>query len=173
MVGLIATIGFAGSKCSDSAMADSPECPHDRDSLLSVPGRLTNVPEYHDCQRFLVMDGGTLKYGDLEAVYVRYKFDSVYNAPVIVPIPLPGPDVKVKPLDPTASGVWSEGGTMPKHIQIVGQVQSGETTVHSESLPGTTACSSAGTRPRTPARSERGWSRSGSMRSDATPCLPT
>jgi hypothetical protein len=56
------------------------ECPHDifdADSLLpgdtlSVPGRITNVPEYHDCQRFLLDQNKTLVYGELEAVYVRY-----------------------------------------------------------------------------------------------------
>ncbi len=66
--------------------AGRPECPHDwtADTTDSnhflIPGLITDVPEYHDCQRFLVKNGkGGLKYDSLEAIFVRYKLDSVYG----------------------------------------------------------------------------------------------
>ncbi len=67
--------------------ADRPECPHDWAAADSshtnhflIPDLITNVAEYHDCQRFLVKDEkGGLKYDSLEAIFVRYHLDSVYG----------------------------------------------------------------------------------------------
>ncbi len=36
---------------------------------LSVPREIQNVPEFHDCQRFLVEDGGRLVYGERFAIF--------------------------------------------------------------------------------------------------------
>ena len=69
-------------------LAQRPECPQKWDSLpnaqrrvpidvpetgLTLPGPITNVPEFHDCQRF-ILPGDTL-FGHLVAVFVRYKLD--------------------------------------------------------------------------------------------------
>lgn len=67
---------------------DRPECPHiwtDKDTAntnhLSIPGPIVNIPEYHDCQRFLVKNAsGGLKYDSMEAIFVRYKLDSFYRS---------------------------------------------------------------------------------------------
>ena len=63
-----------------------PECPHNwlesrtPTNHFLIPGKITNVPEYHDCQRFLVKNGeGGLKYDSLEAIFVRYELDTVYR----------------------------------------------------------------------------------------------
>lgn len=67
-------------------VADRPECPHDWDweelsdpqrrlevegEVLSVPAEIQNVPEFHDCQRFLVLDPATnaLRYDSLFAIF--------------------------------------------------------------------------------------------------------
>jgi len=75
-----------------------PECPHDWSGSmpagnipahgLSIPGPLTNVPEYHDCQRFLVKQAdGTLAFDSLQAVFVRYQLDVVYTTKVVPVVP--------------------------------------------------------------------------------------
>jgi hypothetical protein len=48
---------------------DRPECPHDRDTVW-IAGKYTNVPEFHDCQRLIVNNGASLKYGSLAAVFL-------------------------------------------------------------------------------------------------------
>jgi hypothetical protein len=66
----------------------TPECPHEWPITLQVPGVNTSVPEYHDCQRFVVIKGGKLVYDSLQAVFVRDQLSTVYADPsigVIVP----------------------------------------------------------------------------------------
>jgi hypothetical protein len=66
---------------------DRPECPHDwtdhdttSTNHLSIPDAITNVPEYHDCQRFLVKnEDGNLVYDSLEAIFVRYDLETLYR----------------------------------------------------------------------------------------------
>ena len=69
--------------------ASTPECPHEWKTFavkgqheewersfssgLSVPGPITNVPEYHDCQRFITSSG----FGPLTAVFAAFKLDSL------------------------------------------------------------------------------------------------
>jgi hypothetical protein len=70
-----------------------PECPHYWKTFkvphsqtatvmgdLSVPGPITSVPEFHDCQRFVKQDGA---YGPLVAIFASFRLDvlvdSLYN----------------------------------------------------------------------------------------------
>src|SRR5574341_1766586 len=56
-----------------------PECPYHVDTNYTLPGPITNVPEFHDCQRFIVKKGffRTKVFGALYAIWVREKLDSV------------------------------------------------------------------------------------------------
>ena len=64
-----------------------PECPHDWDShnqppgyitggRFALPGPITNVPEFHDCQKLIVVSGTDKVYGELAAVFVRYQIEA-------------------------------------------------------------------------------------------------
>lgn len=55
---------------------------------LSVPGRKTNVPEFHDCQRLIVRESGRPRYDSLYAVFAAedlntlvVRLDSLYGRP--------------------------------------------------------------------------------------------
>jgi len=97
-----------------------PECPHDyptddpnSKNHFLIPGVITNVPEYHDCQRFLVKNGnGGLKYDSLEAIFVRYELDTVYRTY------RPRPDSGKLGAVPVASEFYPNG------LEVVGQVLS-------------------------------------------------
>ena len=73
-----------------------PECPqdsvfivnkykNDRGSFtqivttIPVSGPITNVPEYHDCQRFAMSPDP--KYGPLVAIFANHGLDSMFPAP--------------------------------------------------------------------------------------------
>ena len=74
-----------------------PECPHilserytapdsfaaalDARGRLSVPGAATNIPEFHDCQRFRVRDAMTkaIRYDSLYAVFLRFNLRQKYR----------------------------------------------------------------------------------------------
>jgi len=73
-----------------------PECPAGRldielvDTVEGVPqvrhvnnipiaGPITNIPEFHDCQRFVNPAGGELKYGPMVAIFAHYRLDSLYS----------------------------------------------------------------------------------------------
>ncbi|MFP5356700.1 MAG: hypothetical protein ACLGIK_16435, partial [Gemmatimonadota bacterium] len=83
-------------------VADRPECPHDwagafgpDTHAVQVPGamsgwttsgdpqqflisgEITNVPEFHDCQRLVPNAEGARAYGRLAAVFARARLDSV------------------------------------------------------------------------------------------------
>jgi hypothetical protein len=79
--------------------ADMPECPHAWDSVafsvgrestvvnvggqLDGPGRITNVPEFHDCQRFIVDEGDAVRYDSLFAIFATFRLadtDSLWTA---------------------------------------------------------------------------------------------
>lgn len=81
--------GNIGSGSGNSVAFQMPECPHDwtdanrRGATLganAIAGPLTDVPEFHDCQRLIVSSSpeSPLRYGPLAAVFVRYKLDSSY-----------------------------------------------------------------------------------------------
>lgn len=74
---------------TDSPLGDHPECPHTarvtvkdsvvhEDSVVDVAGPITNVPEFHDCQRFIVKGAdGEREYNQLVAGWVSARIDSV------------------------------------------------------------------------------------------------
>ncbi len=107
-------------------IVDRPECPHTWDKDVSrqlpIPGPLTNIPEYHDCQRFLIpnKDGGGLKYIEMEAIFVRYRADSVFDSAAVLIVPAQ---------TDTAGGrnLWNPilaPATPTTHLAVVGQVLS-------------------------------------------------
>jgi hypothetical protein len=51
--------------------------------LLTLPGMITEIVEYHDCQQFIVPDDadGHLRYTSLFAIFARSNLDSTYVAP--------------------------------------------------------------------------------------------
>ncbi len=98
-----------------------PECPHEWPEGLKmelpVPGPISNVPEFHDCQRFLLNKSGNLAYGSMEAIFVRYKIDSVFDS--TEPLHIPDTLYHTSP--------WYAILTPPTattHLAIVGQVLS-------------------------------------------------
>lgn len=82
---------ISGGATAATSMASIPECHHENKMVktqgvagvtttlttLSVSGAITNVPEFHDCQRFVVGDSD---YGPLVAIYVSYKLDSLVDS---------------------------------------------------------------------------------------------
>lgn len=85
---LTAATAWAGCDPNASTIGPPPdrrECPHDWpqeltfsareggemtvSATLNGPGPIRNVPEFHDCQRFLVRDGSNLRYDSLFAIF--------------------------------------------------------------------------------------------------------
>jgi hypothetical protein len=61
----------------DPAMRNRPECPDSLGFDLTLSGPITNIPEFHDCQRFIVRrTGSTWSYGVMYAIWVRDRLDS-------------------------------------------------------------------------------------------------
>jgi hypothetical protein len=83
--------------------------------VVSVSGPITNVPEFHDCQRFIV--GGS--FDSLYAIFARYQLES-----------LPG-SLVIPPATPTKSGGNSGGlvargaATVPTRSQVVFKLPEG------------------------------------------------
>ncbi len=52
-------------------------------SRLRLPGAITDIVEFHDCQQFIVPDSttGALRYTSLFAVFARFRLDTAYQAP--------------------------------------------------------------------------------------------
>lgn len=44
---------------------------------LSLPGPITDIPEFHDCQRFLVSRNGATQFDSLYAIFARFHLDSL------------------------------------------------------------------------------------------------
>jgi hypothetical protein len=80
---------------SPPAVTVNPECPH-HGGELALPAGITNVPEYHDCQRLIEPDG--LKYGALAGIYARFGLDRLVIQTVENPAVLP-PDSAAVPSD--------------------------------------------------------------------------
>jgi len=72
------------------ATSGLPECPHYWETFkiphgptirlengLSVSGRITSVPEFHDCQRFVNRDS---TYGPLVAIFASFRLDSLSDS---------------------------------------------------------------------------------------------
>jgi len=92
---IVAIACSSGPKPAAPIVASRPECPVDSvdilvvDTLHGVPtprhitnipvaGPITNIPEFHDCQRFIGNTGGDLKYGPLVAIFANHLLDSLY-----------------------------------------------------------------------------------------------
>src|SRR5262245_18406682 len=67
---------------------DRPECPHDgllsgiggvSISPISLTGIFTSIPEYHDCQRFVVSLFGRLTYQSVYAIYAAPGLESKFD----------------------------------------------------------------------------------------------
>jgi hypothetical protein len=75
------------TRASAQDQFELPECPRDWDYLpkrfggrvpaegFAVSGPITDVPEFHDCQRLLERDGTA--YGPLAAIFAAYELDSI------------------------------------------------------------------------------------------------
>jgi hypothetical protein len=110
-----------------AAPANIPPCSHGGARFgegnplqLSIPGPITDVPEYHDCQRFIVMHGNTAKFEAIEAVFVRDSLEKVDGS---------GPDSLVDPHGPSKydSAVAKElrlPNSMYIRIRTVGEIYS-------------------------------------------------
>jgi hypothetical protein len=68
---------------------DRPECPHDGllsriggvvISPISLTAIFTSIPEFHDCQRFVVDVGGRLTYQSVYAIYAAPGLDSTFDS---------------------------------------------------------------------------------------------
>ncbi len=86
---VLAAVACGGPKPAQKALtaAAMPECPHDHaDSMshgrfakvVAFAGLRTDVPEFHDCQRFIADVGKGPEYHDLEAIFVS-NLDSVFG----------------------------------------------------------------------------------------------
>lgn len=49
--------------------AEGRECPHDPGLVVPLSGNITAVPEFHDCQRFIVKNGDEEVYDSLYAIF--------------------------------------------------------------------------------------------------------
>lgn len=47
---------------------------------IPVAGRITNVPEFHDCQRFIVDSAGKLVYDSLYAIFASFELDTLWSS---------------------------------------------------------------------------------------------
>lgn len=78
--GVIAAVSPAGrGPAADSSPLSEPlylrDCPHSwPNGLIGIAPTTTNIPEYHDCQRFIMPDGN---YGPLVAVFAWDKLESL------------------------------------------------------------------------------------------------
>src|SRR5262245_60150998 len=93
---IVAAACGGGKKPTTRIDLSRPECPQGRldievvDTVDSVPtvrhiteipvaGPITNIPEFHDCQRFIGKSGNDLKYGPLVAIFAHHLLDSLYT----------------------------------------------------------------------------------------------
>lgn len=62
-----------------TTLSDRPECGHDwPDSIKVVQVKdIINIPEFHDCQRFVVKAGATYKYDSTFAIFVSQTISSL------------------------------------------------------------------------------------------------
>lgn len=94
---VVALLGLGSQACvqprpGGTVAADRPECPFDSVAIpvtrkvrettttttltvIPVSGPITNVPEYHDCQRFI----NPPAYGPMVAIFAHHALDSMYD----------------------------------------------------------------------------------------------
>jgi len=66
-----------------SPLAGRPECPHDWDfkrGQMALVGQKINVPEFHDCQRFIEYVRDTARYQALYAIFASAELDHLDTA---------------------------------------------------------------------------------------------
>lgn len=81
----------------------NPECPHAYQEL-ALSAQITDIPEFHDCQKLISEDGKT--YGTLAGVFARFQLDSL-NIPTVYN------DAFVLPEDGTTEGPTLTAGPIP------------------------------------------------------------
>jgi hypothetical protein len=83
----------ATARPGKALLADLPECPVAWDSVpivdsnrvyrigeFAVPGPITDVPEFHDCQKFILVQNDTASYGPLVAIFASFRLDSLMDS---------------------------------------------------------------------------------------------
>lgn len=99
LVALLVSVALAPLACdppvpeppaTQQQVAERPECPHSwdwkqlrgeavlfvpGDTLLTAPREIQNVPEFHDCQRFITFQDGEPVYDSLFAVFASNRLD--------------------------------------------------------------------------------------------------
>ncbi|MGH7469384.1 MAG: hypothetical protein ACRENP_15645 [Longimicrobiales bacterium] len=90
-VALLSVLVFAVPLVAcDREIAERPECPHNpvlRDPAgnvvedISLSGRIIDIPEFHDCQRFIVVAQSDAKYVDIYAIYAADTLEQITDPP--------------------------------------------------------------------------------------------
>lgn len=113
---------------SSSYVADTshrPECPHTpflptidsvrkqqvMTSVVPLSGPTTDIPEFHDCQRFIVDSAGKDVYGSLYAIYASSGLDTLVQHIDTLQEPSIHPEYRGKIAAVPAATVYSYGGT--------------------------------------------------------------
>lgn len=93
---IVALACSSGKKPATPIAVGRPECPLDSvdiqvvDTVEGVPavrhitnipvaGPITNIPEFHDCQRFISKSAGEMHYGPLVAIFANHLLDSLFT----------------------------------------------------------------------------------------------
>jgi len=84
-----------GWTCNRPPVGPRPECPGEDSLRIAVPlsGPITGIPEFHDCQRFILVRGTDTVYDSLYAIFAAFHLESLPNhldtsssqAPIAVP----------------------------------------------------------------------------------------
>lgn len=105
---LMLVAGVLAWACSRTPQVEArPECPGEDSLHVAVPlsGPITGIPEFHDCQRFIVVRGSDTVYDSLYAIFAAFHLESLPDhfgkSPSQPQIALP------------AATVYSYGGTYP------------------------------------------------------------
>ncbi|MBI2796051.1 MAG: hypothetical protein HYX65_05015 [Gemmatimonadetes bacterium] len=175
-----------GTPGTTGLTAGRPECPHslseryaapdsfaaglDADGNLAVPGLASNIPEFHDCQRFRVRDAKTnaMAYDSLYAVFVRFDLKQKYREwgarGDTVSIKLSASSASAPPASSPASAPAASPATNP-----AGAVRAGTPSGPGVSVPD---AAFAGSGASTPAESPAASSAAASASPSAPPTLP-
>jgi hypothetical protein len=140
----VCTLTLAVLGCHRPRVAERRECPHDWnwDSLrtgrhwepftlatdaagnkqLAIPDAIQNIPEFHDCQRFIVGDSTTkqLRYDSLFAIFASFRLDSLFRDTSPAPLrrePVSTPSASAQPVAIPTAEIYAEGSYAPLGIK--------------------------------------------------------